>query len=306
MNQALAANNNQQRPGWIRENDAVHICRFTRNDDAAASPRLGLLEGDCVRDVTAATDILPALRWPLAPGDQLIANLPAIRARIAELAASAPVIARNRVRLLSPVANPGKFVCGAGNWKHHGAPFGMIGFMGKVTSAAAGEGDGLQISWPDRVTLHEPELAIIIGRTARNVSEAEALAYVAGYACGLDTTLKTEREDYAFCKSFDTYGTLGPALVTADEAPDPSALGYRFWVNDELRGERSFADLTGGPAKMIAFASTAMTLYPGDIVMSGAADVAPVGVGDVMKIEIPGLGAMVVPVVLSPYARVVG
>jgi 2,4-diketo-3-deoxy-L-fuconate hydrolase len=284
----------------------MHICRFTRIDDPAATPRLGLLEADTVRDVTQATEILPALRWPLPPGDQLIANLPAIRARIAELAPSAPVVARDAVRLLSPVANPGKFVCGAGNWKHHGAPFGMIGFMGKVTSAAAGEGDGLQISWPDRVTLHEPELAIIIGKTARNVSEADALSHVAGYACGLDTTLKQEREDFAFCKSFDTYGTLGPALVTADEVPDPSALGYKFWVNDELRGDRSFADLTGSPARMIAFASTAMTLYPGDIIMSGAADVAPVSIGDVMKIEIPGLGAMVVPVVLSPYARASG
>jgi 2,4-diketo-3-deoxy-L-fuconate hydrolase len=284
----------------------MHICRFTLIDDTTANPRLGLLEESGVRDVTAATDILPALRWPLAPGDQLIANLPAIRARIVELAPTAAIIAREQVRLLSPVANPGKFVCGAGNWKHHGAPFGMIGFMGKVTSAAAGEGDGLQISWPDRVTLHEPELAIIIGKTARNVSEAEALSYVAGYCCGLDTTLKQEREDFAFCKSFDTYGTLGPALVTADEVPDPDALAYKFWVNDELRGDRSFSELTGGPAKMIAFASTAMTLYPGDIIMSGAADVAPVGVGDVMKIEISGLGAMVVPVTLSPHARVAG
>jgi 2,4-diketo-3-deoxy-L-fuconate hydrolase len=281
----------------------MHICRFTHPADPAATPRLGLLEGGTVRDVTEAADILPPQHWPQPPGDQLIANLPAIRARIAELAAAAPVIARSAVRLLSPVANPGKFVCGAGNWKHHGAPLGHMGFMGKATSAAAGEGDGLQISWPDRVTLHEPELAIIIGRTCRNVSQAEALNYVAGYACGLDTTLQREHEDYAFCKSFDTYGTIGPALVTADEVADPALLAYKFWVNDELRGTRSFGDLTGSPAQMIAFASTAMTLYPGDIVMSGAADVAPIAVGDVMKIEITGLGAMVVPVTLSPYAR---
>ncbi|MDE2301638.1 MAG: fumarylacetoacetate hydrolase family protein [Sphingomonadales bacterium] len=279
----------------------MHICRFTRHGDS--TPRLGLLEGGTVRDVTAATEVLAPQRWPLPPGDQLIAGLPAVRARIAAIAAGAETISRAQVRLLSPVANPGKFVCGAGNWKHHGAPFGMMGFMGKAASAAAGEGDGLQIAWPDRVTLHEPELAIIIGTTCRNVAEADALDHVAGYCCGLDSTLQREHEDYAFCKSFDSYGTLGPALVTADEVPDPSALSYRFWVNDELRGERSFADLTGSPAQMIAFASSAMTLHPGDVVMSGAADVGPLRVGDVMRIAIDTLGEMRVPVVLSPHAR---
>jgi 2,4-diketo-3-deoxy-L-fuconate hydrolase len=280
----------------------MRICRFSLKSDTA--PRLGLVDADeRIRDVTAATEALPALRWPLPPGDQLIANLDRLRPSIEALAKDAQSYARDEVRLLSPVANPGKFVCGAGNWKHFGAPFGMIGFMGKVTSALSGESDGLQISWPDRVTMHEPELGFVIGRECRNVPEEEALSYIAGYACALDTTLKPEREDWAFCKSFDSYGTLGPWLVTADEIADPDELGYKFWVNDELRGERSFAGLTGGPAKMIALASSAMTLYPGDIFMSGAADVAPVVPGDVMKLEIPRIGRIEVPVSLSPHAR---
>lgn len=280
----------------------MRICRFT-TIAGSQEPRLGLLEGDIVRDVTQAADVLPPLHWPLPPGDHLIANLPAVRARIEELAPCAPVLSRNSLRLLSPVANPGKFVCGAGNWKHHGAPFGMMGFMGKAASAIAGEGEGVQVRWPDRVTVHEPELAVIIGRECSNVSVEEALDYVAGYACALDMTLKPEREDWAFCKSFDTYGMLGPCMVTADEIADPSALGYRFWVNDELRGTRSFADLTGSPAQMIAFASTAMTLYPGDLVLSGAADVAPVVAGDVMRLEIPGIETLVTRVHVSPQAR---
>ncbi|MFT4026682.1 MAG: fumarylacetoacetate hydrolase family protein [Novosphingobium sp.] len=280
----------------------MRICRFSLKSDDA--PRLGLVDAqDRIRDVTAATAALPDLRWPVPPGDQLIANLAALRPRLAALAEDAPAYGRDEVRLLSPVANPGKFVCGAGNWKHHGAPFGMMGFMGKVTSALGGESAGLEISWPDRVTVHEPELGFIIGKECRNVSEAEALDYVAGYTCALDTTLKPEREDWAFAKSFDTYGTLGPWLVTADEIPDPSELGYRFWVNGELRGERTFADMTGSPAQMIAFASTAMTLYPGDVFMSGAADVAPVVPGDVMKLEIPRVGTIEVPVSVSPHAR---
>lgn len=279
----------------------MRICRFV--ELGSTVERLGLLEDSGVRDVTAATEILPPQRWPLPPGDQLIANLSAIRARIEEIAPAAPLLLRDKVSLISPVANPGKFVCGAGNWKHHGAPLGMMGFMFKATSALSGEGEGVQIRWPDRVTLHEPELAVVIGRECTNVSEAEALDYVAGYTCALDMTLKQDREDFAFCKSFDTYGMLGPCMVTADEVADPSVLGYKFWVNDELRGERSFGDLTGSPAQMIAFASSAMTLYPGDLVLSGAADVAPVVPGDVMTLEIPGIGRMVTLVSLSAHAR---
>jgi 2-keto-4-pentenoate hydratase/2-oxohepta-3-ene-1,7-dioic acid hydratase in catechol pathway len=282
----------------------MKICRFTLLSDPQAAPRVGVVGDDGIHDVTGVTDLLPALRWPLPVGDQLIANLAQLAPRMAELAKGAPAIALDAVRLLSPVANPAKFVAGAGNWKHMGAPFGMIGFMGKAATALAGAGEGLQIRWPDRTTVHEPELAIIIGRKIdRPVSMDEALDYVAGYACAFDTTLKPEREDWAFCKSFDTYGTLGPWLVTADEIPDPSALGYRFWVDGDLRGERSFADLTGSPREMIAFASTAMTLYPGDIIMSGAADVGPILPGETMTIEIPGIGRMSTAVSVWEHAR---
>lgn len=281
----------------------MRICRFTLKADSEARPRLGLLEEGGVRDVTAVTEELPGLRWPLPPGDQLIAHLDALRPRMAALAAEAPLIARDDIRLLSPVANPGKFVCGVGNWSHHGAPLGMMGFLFKMTSAAAGEGDGVQVRWTDRTTLHEPELAIVIGRQCTNVSEAEALSYVAGYTCALDMTMKEQKEFFTFCKSFDTYGVLGPCLVTADEIADPSDLGYTFFVNGEPRGERSFRDLTGSPAQLVAFASTVMTLYPGDVIFSGAADVGPVVPGDVMTIDIPRIGRMDVPVLVSPHAR---
>lgn len=281
----------------------MKVCRFTLNSDASATPRLGVADDAGIHDVTEVADALPAMRWPLPLGDQLIANLATLGPKMAELAKGRPGHALDDVSLLSPVANPSKFVCGAGNWKHHGAPFGMLGFMGKATTALAGPGAGIQIRWPDRVSVHEPELAIIIGRQCSNVGVHEALDYVAGYACAFDTTLQPEKEDWAFCKSFDTYGTLGPWLVTADEIPDPSALSYKFWVDGELRGERDFADLTGSPAEMIAFASTSMTLYPGDILMSGAADVAPINPGETLRLTIPGIGTMEAKVEVSKHAR---
>jgi len=281
----------------------MRICRFTLRSDGEAKPRLGLMEAGGIRDVTAVADALPLLRWPLPPGDTLIANLPALASQLARMAGDVPLIAREEVQMLSPVANPGKFICGVGNWSHHKAPLGLLGFLFKATSALAGEAEGVRLRWPDRVTLHEPELAIIIGRTCTNVTEAQALDYVAGYSCALDMTMKEVKEFFCFCKSFDTYGVLGPCLVTADEIPDPSALSYQFYVNGELRGERNFRDLTGSPAQLVAFASTAMTLHPGDVILSGAADVGPVVVGDVMTLEIPRIGRMDVQVSRSQDAR---
>jgi 2-keto-4-pentenoate hydratase/2-oxohepta-3-ene-1,7-dioic acid hydratase in catechol pathway len=280
----------------------MRICRFTLNGDVDAAPRLGVYDDDTIRDVTAVTEELPDFRWPLPMGDALIEHLPALMPRIAELANRARPIPRGEVRLLSPVANPGKLVCGLGNWSFHKMPLGTLGFLYKVTSAATGEGTGVQVRWPGRETLYEPELAIVIGRKCVNVAEDEALQYVAGYSCVLDMTMKKENEDFSFCKSFDTYGVLGPCLVTADEIEDPGALSYKFWVGDQLRGERDFADLTASPARLVAFASSAMTLYPGDVIFTGAADVAPVFPGEVMTLEIPKIGKLVVPVSVSPDA----
>jgi 2,4-diketo-3-deoxy-L-fuconate hydrolase len=107
----------------------MKICRFTLKADAQARPRVGLMAEDGIRDVTAVTEALPSLRWPLPPGDQLIAALPTLRPQMEARVANAPVIPRDQVRLLSPVANPGKFVCGVGNWQHHGIPLGVLGSL---------------------------------------------------------------------------------------------------------------------------------------------------------------------------------
>lgn len=281
----------------------MQICRFVEMDDAKASPRVGLLDGDVIHDVTAVTQALPALHWPLPPGDHFIARLPQLMPLMQASAPSARAIPRAAVRLLSPVANPGKIVCGVANWRHQGAPLGMLGFLFKVTSAISGEGDGLRLSWPDRTTVYEAELAIVIGKQCRNVSENEALDYIAGYCGALDMTMKEEREFHSFCKSFDTYGILGPSLVTTDELRDTGTLSYTFSINGEVVDERNFADLTANAAQLVAYASSAMTLHPGDVIMTGAAQVGPVVAGDVMTLDIVGLGSMTVRVSLSPNAR---
>lgn len=280
----------------------MRFCRFALKSDAN-TPRVGLYDEAGIRDVTQVTESLPTLRWPLPLGDQLIANLDTLRPQMEKLAAGAAVIPHDQVRLLSPVANPSKLICAMGNWKFMGAPAGIMGFGFKTLNALADPSDPVQIRWPDRNTHHEPELGVVIGKQCTGISETDALSYVAGYTCAFDTTMKEDKETFSFCKSVDTFATYGPCILTADEVADPASLGYEFWVNGEKRGERSFADLTGSVPELIALAASTMTLYPGDVLMMGAADVGPVVPGDVMTVEIPRIGRLEVNVELSPHAR---
>src|SRR5918993_2317879 len=170
----------------------MRLCRFNQN-------RLGIVEGETVKDVTAALDVLPEVRYPLPPHDLLIANLAQVTARAKGLAPEAPAMPLDRVTLLSPIANPGKVVAAPVNYQkhleevrgdsqiHHGNVAHTItiqsaGLFLKATSSLVGPGEGIALRKLDRRTDHEVELALVIGKEARNVPAAEALHYVAGYS----------------------------------------------------------------------------------------------------------------------------
>jgi len=282
----------------------LRICRFNDN-------RLGLVEGASVRDVTAALDVLPAARYPFPTYDVFIAHLDEVVARAKTLAPSAPVLALDGVRLLSPVANPGKLVAAPVNYEKHLAEvksdeslhqntaghtitIQKAGVFLKATSSLAGAGDGVVLRVPDRRTDHEVELAFVIGRTASRVPRAEALRYVAGYTIGLDISIRGT-EDRSFRKSADTYSVLGPWLVTADEIPDPSALDLELHVNGERRQHSNTRHMTLGVAALIEMASAFYTLHPGDVVFTGTPEgVSPIEPGDEIVATIQGIGSMAV------------
>ena len=272
----------------------MKICRYTMAGDETV--RIGLVEGAAVYDVSAVADALPDLRWPLPPGDQFIAHLAALRPAMEALRAEASAVAVSAVHLKSPVANPGKFLCGVGNFcPTRPAPYDPrnLGLLFKMTSAAAGAGDGVEIRWTDRETAHEMEIAIVIGRAGTCIPAADALDHVAGYAIGLDMTMQG-KEFPSFCKSFDSYGVIGPWLVTADEIPDPSRLSFRLSVNGTVRQEESVGSLLLGVPQLIEHISSVMTLHPGDVIFSGTPpwSVGPVVPGDVMLAEMDGIGTM--------------
>ena len=280
----------------------MRFCRFNDN-------RLGLVEGSSVRDVTAALDVLPAARYPYPTHDVFIARLDEVAARAKALAASAPVLALDGVKLLSPVANPGKLVAAPVNYEKHLAEvksdaslhqntashtmtIHKAGVFLKATSSLAGPGEGVALRVPDRRTDHEVELAFVIGRTASRVPRTEALRYVAGYAIGLDISIRGT-EDKSFRKSADTYSVLGPWLVTADEIADPGALDLELRVNGERRQYANTSEMTLGVAELIEMASSFYTLYPGDVVFTGTpAGVSPIDPGDEIVATIQGIGSM--------------
>jgi 2-keto-4-pentenoate hydratase/2-oxohepta-3-ene-1,7-dioic acid hydratase in catechol pathway len=284
----------------------MRLCRFGEG-------RLGLVEGSTVRDVTAALDVLPSARYPFPRHDVLIANLDAVKARAAELAASAPALALDGLTLLSPVANPGKIIAAPVNYQkhldevrgdaalHHNTAGHTLtihnaGVFLKATSSLVGAGEGVEIRTPDRRTDHEIELAFVIGRKASRVPKERALDYVAGYAIGLDITIRGS-EDRSFRKSPDSYSVLGPWLVTADEIANPGALDLEIAVNGERRQQSNTRYLILGVAELVALASSMYTLHPGDVFLTGTPEgVSPIEPGDRIVATIQDIGTMQVAV----------
>ncbi|AQH02927.1 2-hydroxyhepta-2,4-diene-1,7-dioate isomerase [Burkholderia sp. KK1] len=282
----------------------MKLCRFDDN-------RLGVVSGDDVHDVTDVLAKLPAQHYPYPMFDALIASLPDLRGEIERLARNARAIPLAACRLLSPLANPGKIVAAPVNYQkhlqevrkdanlHHGNMINEIeraGLFLKATSSLVGQSEGVRLVHADRRNDHEVELAVVIGRRAKNVSRETALSYVAGYCIGLDITIRGP-EERSFRKSPDSYTVLGPWLVTADELPDPSALDLSIDVGDEARQRSNTSDLILDVPALIAFASSFYTLNPGDVLLTGTPEgVGSIQPGDTMKATIEQIGTMQVAV----------
>jgi 2,4-didehydro-3-deoxy-L-rhamnonate hydrolase len=278
----------------------MRLCRF--DDD-----RLGLVAGDEVRDVTGVIERLPECRWPLPKSDPLITALNELKPAIAEAAKRAPARPLAGVKLKSPVANPSKIVAAPVNYRRHleearadaqihfqkqVEEIQKIGLFLKATSALVGPSEGVALRHLDRRNDHEVELALVIGKPADRVRAADWAEYVAGYAIGLDMTIRGP-EERSLRKSVDSYAVVGPWLVTADEIADPTNLTLSLSVNGEPRQKANTRDLVLGLGTLVELASSFYTLLPGDIILTGTPEgVGPVRPGDVMEAAIDGIGTM--------------
>jgi 2-keto-4-pentenoate hydratase/2-oxohepta-3-ene-1,7-dioic acid hydratase in catechol pathway len=281
----------------------MKLCRFNNN-------RLGLVDGQAVADVSEALAVLPAVRWPVPPGDLLIAHLDKVKAEVARLAPRARRIPLKDVKLNSPVANPVKVIGAPVNYRAHaeesaadaGITFGKqalaineAGFFLK-NPVPVGPAEGVALHFTERRNDHEVELTIVIGKPGRNIAREHALDYVAGYAIGLDMVIRGT-EERSLRKAIDSYSVVGPWLVTADEIPDPDNLDFSLRVGNEQRQKSNTNKLIFDCRRCIEYASTHYTLYPGDIIMTGTPEgVGPVKNGDVMHCWAERIGEMDIPV----------
>jgi 2,4-diketo-3-deoxy-L-fuconate hydrolase len=283
----------------------MRLCRF--NDH-----RLGLVQGTGLVDVTAALSVLPGYGYPFPSYDPLIAHLDAIKVEINRIISSGEPLSQHAlssVRLLSPVANPGKVVAAPVNYLKHLAEaredkgihhqtqiaeIQRIGLFLKATSSVQGASVKVEIARPDRRNDHEIELVAVIGKSGRNIKAVDALKHVAGYCIGLDMTVRGP-EERSMRKSPDGYTVLGPYLTTTDEAGDVAAADLLITVNGEVRQKANTRDLILKLPELIEFSSSFYTLHPGDVLMTGTPEgVSQVYPGDVMVASIEGLGQITV------------
>lgn len=205
------------------------------------------------------------------------------------------------VQFLLPVT-PGKVIALALNYADHVAELGFkqpeepVMFLKPNTSLLPHRGT---VEYPRGAQFmhYEVELGIVIGRNARRVKAKDAADYIGGYTIANDLVVRDYVSNYyrppMRAKGWDTFGPLGPYLVSADEVPDPYNLGLRAYVNGELRQEGSTRDMILKGPELIEFMSRFMTLEAGDVILTGTPKgVSHVHPGDVMRLEIDGLGAL--------------
>jgi len=280
----------------------MKLCRFDED-------RLGVVVGNMVHDVTAAQDeIRKSARYDMK-GDAVIAALPAWRPRIEEMAKRVEGKPISSVKLLSPVARPSKTMAAPTNYKKHieemrsrtdlpreatqrqPPDIGKAGIFLKSNSSIVGPSEGIPLRFLDRTNEHEIELVAIIGKQGTNIPKDKAKDYIAGYTLGLDMTCRGG-EDRSFRKSIDGYSVLGPWFVTADEIPNPDDVKVTLTVNGELKQTAETRDLIYDIGRLIEFASSFYTLYPGDVYYTGTPQgVSPVKPGDVLRGECAQVGA---------------
>ncbi len=264
---------------------------------AAGAEKPGLVDRNgAIRDLSAhVSDIAGAAIDP-----QALETLAAVDPESLPLVDGDP-------RLGPCVAGTGKFICIGLNYSDHAAETGAtvpsepIIFM-KATSAISGPNDDLIIPRGSEKTDWEVELGIVIGRTAKYVSEADALDYVAGYCTIHDVSeraFQIERQgQWTKGKSCDTFGPTGPWLVTKDEVPDPQNLSMWLKVNGETMQDGSTKTMVYGVAHLVSYLSQFMSLQPGDIISTGTPPGVGMGMkpprylkpGDVIELGIDGLG----------------
>jgi len=274
--------------------------------ETRSGPHLGLIEGDSVRDITAAGG--PATLLAMIDGGS------AALMQIQSVATKAPRIALEDARPALPIASPGKIVCVGLNYLEHAkegghAPPSYPSFFLRVPSSLLAAGRPVVRPRCSEQLDYEAELTVVIGKRGRHIKEANALDHVFGYTLFNDASVRDyqrKTSQWTAGKNFDATGPLGPHVVTADELPKgASGLRIQSRLNGRVMQDSNTSDMIFPVARTIAILSEIMTLEPGDLIATGT----PSGVaharkppawmkaGDTIEVEVERIGVLSNPIV---------
>jgi 2-keto-4-pentenoate hydratase/2-oxohepta-3-ene-1,7-dioic acid hydratase in catechol pathway len=234
----------------------------------------------------------------------------ALRAIEAKHVGAQPTIPLADAKLLAPIERPGKYLAIGMNYGKHLEEADRLGvarashqvWFNKQTTCLSGPYDPIEPGNTEKLD-YEVELGAVVGKLAKNVSEADAKDYVFGYVVANDVSARDfqfHSQTMTMGKSFDTHGPIGPWIVTPDEIPDPHALDLKCFVNGEQRQSSNTSLMLANLWQQIAYLSSAFTLEPGDLIATGTPEGVGAGMqppvflkpGDVVRCEIEGIGAI--------------
>jgi 2-keto-4-pentenoate hydratase/2-oxohepta-3-ene-1,7-dioic acid hydratase in catechol pathway len=274
-----------------------------------SGPRVaGLRDGGCVDLNQADKNVPHCIKMLLAQGPE------GLKRAAGALALGKPMPTKG-LELLPIIPNPDKIICVGLNYADHARESGMTPppepvFFSKFSFAIRGAGQPIVLPRVSNEVDYEAELVVVIGVGGRYIAEDRALDHVAGYCCGNDVSardwqLRKPGGQWLLGKSFDTFAPIGPALVTADEIPDPGHLAIQLRVNGQVMQQSNTDKLIFSVAKLVSYVSQVCTLLPGDLLFTGT----PPGVGcarkppvflkagDTVEVEIERIGVLCNPVV---------
>ncbi len=287
----------------------MRLVTFLQNGEV----RLGALRTqdgqELIVDLNHAEPGLPASMLDFLAAGQRTQEL---AVEVLQKAPASAMHERKTVALKAVILNPGKIICIGLNYRDHAAethqslPEVPVVFT-KYPNTLIGSGEAIVLPRVTQSVDYEAELAVVMGKRGRYITEAEAMDYVAGYSVFNDISARDYQmrtSQWTIGKTFDTFGPFGPALVTADEIADPHALDIRLSIGSEVLQDSNTRELIFPIPQLIAYLSSVMTLEPGDVIATGT----PAGVGftrkpprflyagETVRVEIESIGVLENPV----------
>jgi len=265
----------------------------------------GLVKNNTVVDISDVLDVKP-YQTPQRILEKFITQYETLKPQL-EKSLKKQGKPLTEVRLRQPVPKPSLFMCGIGGFGEGEGRKRPINFFIKGWTSIIGPNDTVVLpETKARIFEHEAELAVVFGKKTVNVTPEEALDSIFGYTMMIDVSARGVPYSKGFWpqKSFDTFGPLGPVLVTKDEIPDPYKLQIKLWVDDVLRQNYNTNDMSHSLGEKISMLSEVCTLNPGDIMACGTNHhgLGPMQDGETVTIEIETIGRMSVKV-KDPYKR---